>query len=164
PDCETFSKEIKVESDIDLTINLEHHSGDIEAVTIHGNHPIAGSVMIRTLSQEDISRNSTDNLGNLLKNISGLTALKTGNNISKPVIHGLYGTRISVINNGVKMAEQEWGVEHAPNVDINQFEHIDVVKGASALKYGNESVGGVVVLEPAVVPKKDTLTGNVRLS
>ena len=164
PDCETFSKEIKVESDIDLTINLEHHSGDIEAVTIHGNHPIAGSVMIRTLSQEDISRNSTDNLGNLLKNISGLTALKTGNNISKPVIHGLYGTRISVINNGVKMAEQEWGVEHAPNVDVNQFEHIDVVKGASALKYGNESVGGVVVLEPAVVPKKDTLMGSVRLS
>src|SRR5690606_12677500 len=88
PDCETFSKEINVESDIDLTINLEHHSGDIEAVTIHGNHPIAGSVMIRTLSQEDISRNSTDNLGNLLKNISGLSALKTGNNISKPVIHG----------------------------------------------------------------------------
>ncbi|ACU07139.1 Outer membrane hemin receptor [Flavobacteriaceae bacterium 3519-10] len=164
PDCETFSKQIKVESDIELTINLEHHSGDIEAVTIHGNHPIAGSVMIRTLSQEDISRNSTDNLGNLLKNISGLTALKTGNNISKPVIHGLYGTRISVINNGVKMAEQEWGVEHAPNVDVNQFEHIDVVKGASALKYGNESVGGVVVLEPAVVPKKDTLIGSVRLS
>src|SRR5690606_19258074 len=96
--------------------------------------------------------------------MSGLTALNTGNNISKRDIHGLYGTRISVINNGVKMAEQEWGVEHAPNVDINQFEHIDVVKGASALKYGNESVGGVVVLEPAVVPKKDTLMGSVRLS
>lgn len=164
PDCDPSSMEIKVNRDLDLTINLEHHSGDIETVTLHGNHPIAGSVVVRTLTQEDITRNSTENLGNLLKNISGLTALKTGNNISKPVIHGLYGTRISVINNGVKMAEQEWGVEHAPNVDVNQFEHIDVVKGASALKYGNESVGGVVVLEPAVIPKKDTLMGSIKFS
>src|SRR5690606_7943310 len=108
-----------------------------------------------------IARNSTENLGNLLTSISGVTALKTGNNISKPVIHGLYGTRVSVINNGVKMAEQEWGVEHAPNVDVNMFEHIYVIKGAAALKYGNESVSGIVVLEPAVIPKKDTIMLNL---
>lgn len=164
PDCAPFSQTVSVFQDIDLSVQLEHHTGDIEAVTLHGNHRKMGSVAIQTVSQEDISRNSTENLGNLLTGISGVTALKTGNNISKPVIHGLYGTRVSIINNGVKMAEQEWGVEHAPNVDINQFEHIDVVKGAAALKYGNESVGGVVVLEPAVIPRKDTLTGSLRFS
>ena len=62
------------------------------------------------------------------------------------------------------MAEQEWGVEHAPNVDVNMFEHIDVVKGATALKYGNETVGGAVVLEPAIIPKKDTIMGNLKFS
>lgn len=164
PDCEVFTQEVTVDKNIELTINLEHHVGEIETVTLHGSHKNAGSIVIKTISQEEISRNSTENLGNLLTSISGVTALKTGNNISKPVIHGLYGTRISVINNGVKMAEQEWGVEHAPNVDVNMFEHIDVVKGATALKYGNESVGGVVVLEPAVIPKKDTIMGNLKFS
>lgn len=164
PDCEAFTQEVVVDKNIELTINLEHHVGEIETITLHGNHKKTGSVVIKTISQEEISRNSTENLGNLLTSISGVTALKTGNNISKPVIHGLYGTRISVINNGVKMAEQEWGVEHAPNVDVNMFEHIDVVKGATALKYGNESVGGVVVLEPAVIPKKDTIMGNLKFS
>src|SRR5690606_17276888 len=164
PECAPFSQVLDVTKDIDLIIHLEHHTGDIEAVTLHGNHRKMGSVVIQTLSQQDISRNSTENLGNLLSSISGVTALKTGNNISKPVIHGLYGTRVSIINNGVKMAEQEWGVEHAPNVDINQIEHIDVVKGVAALKYGNESVGGVVVLEPAVIARKDTVQGSVKFS
>ena len=164
PECDPITEELLVNKDVVITLQLEHHAADIETVTLHGNHKKKSSVIVRTLSQEEISRNSTENLGNLLTNISGVSALKTGNNISKPVIHGLYGTRVSVINNGVKMAEQEWGVEHAPNVDVNMFEHIDVIKGAAALKYGNESVGGVVVLEPAVIPKKDTIMGNLKFS
>lgn len=164
PDCEPFYEQIMVDKDLDLMLNLEHHIHEIESVTIHGNHKNSGSMIVKTVDKTEISRNSTENLGNLLTQISGVTALKTGNNISKPVIHGLYGSRISVINNGVKMAEQEWGVEHAPNIDVNFFDHIDVIKGASALKYGNEVIGGVVVLEPKVLPKKDTLMGSLGFS
>lgn len=164
PDCNDYTENVGVTQDVHLAITLEHHIGEIEAVTVHGNHKTKGSVIMQTLSHSDIERNSTENLGNLLSKISGVTALKTGNNISKPVIHGLYGSRIAIVNNGVKMAEQEWGVEHAPNVDVNDFEHIDVVKGASALKYGSDAVGGAVVLEPAVLPKRDTIMGSVKLS
>ncbi len=164
PDCQTLSEEIVVDKHLQIILNLEHHISEIETVKIHAIHKKEGSVLIKTLNKGEIERNSTENLGNLLAGISGVTALKTGNNISKPVIHGLYGTRVSIMNNGVKMAEQEWGVEHAPNVDVNMFEHIDVVKGASALKYGNESVGGVVILEPAISPKKDTILGRLKFS
>ena len=164
PLCDDYTENVKVDRDVHLVITLEHHTNEIQTVTIHGSHKAKGSVIMKTLEKTDIERNSTENLGNLLSRIAGVTALKTGNNISKPVIRGLYGSRISILNNGVKMAEQEWGVEHAPNVDVNDFEHIDVVKGASALKYGNEGVGGVVVLEPAILPKKDTIMGSVKLS
>jgi iron complex outermembrane receptor protein len=164
PDCNDYTENVGVTQDVHLAIALEHHIGEIEAVTVHGSHKTKGSVIMQTLSHSDIERNSTENLGNLLSKISGVTTLKTGNNISKPVIHGLYGSRIAIVNNGVKMAEQEWGVEHAPNVDVNDFEHIDVVKGASALKYGSDAVGGAVVLEPAVLPKRDTIMGSIKLS
>ncbi|MCD9856064.1 TonB-dependent receptor [Epilithonimonas sp. JDS] len=164
PACDDYTENVKIDKDLHLAITLEHHIGEIETVNLHGSHKTKGSVIMKTLDKTEIERNSTENLGNLLSKISGVTALKTGNNISKPVIHGLYGSRVSILNNGVKMAEQEWGVEHAPNVDVNDFEHVDVVKGASALKYGNEGVGGVVVLEPAILPKIDTVMGSVRLS
>ncbi|MGZ5272975.1 MAG: TonB-dependent receptor domain-containing protein, partial [Kaistella sp.] len=164
PDCEPFSEQISVNKDLDITLNLEHHSADIETVTIHGTHKNASALIIKTLDKKDLERNSTENLGNILSGISGVSALKTGNNIAKPIIHGLYGSRIAIINNGVKMAEQEWGVEHAPNVDVSHFEHIDVIKGASALKYGSDAIGGVVLLVPETFKKTDTLKGSANLS
>lgn len=164
PDCDAFSEQIKVDKDLDIVLNLEHHISDIETVTIHGAHKNTNTLIIKTLDKKDIERNSTENLGNILSGISGVGALKTGNNITKPIIHGLYGSRIAVINNGVKMAEQEWGVEHAPNVDVSQFEHIDVIKGASALKYGSDAIGGVILMIPETFRKTDTLKGSANLS
>ncbi|MBU4539492.1 MAG: TonB-dependent receptor [Weeksellaceae bacterium] len=164
PDCEPFTEQIKVDKDLEITLNLEHHISDIETITIHGTHKKTNTLIVKTLDQKDLERNSTENLGNVLSGISGVGALKTGNNVAKPVIHGLYGSRISIINNGVKMAEQEWGVEHAPNVDVTQFEHIDVIKGASALKYGSDAIGGVVLMIPETFKKADTLKGSANLS
>lgn len=164
PDCNDYTENVGVTKDLHLAITLEHHIQDIETVTVHGSHKNNGSMVVKTIDKSTISRNITENLGNLLTNISGVNTLKTGNNIAKPIIHGLYGSRVVILNDGVKLAEQEWGVEHAPNVDVNNFEHIDVVKGASALKYGSGAVGGVVVLQPQVLPKKDTIMGAVSLS
>lgn len=158
-----FSEDIKISRDMELEIRLEMHAKEIEAVHLVQHHK-GGSLVIKSVSAEDLARNATENLGNLLTYISGVSTLKTGNNISKPIIHGLYGSRILIMNNGVRLAEQEWGVEHAPNVDAANYEHIDVIKGASALKYGGDAVGGVVVLEPPVVPKKDTVFGQAALS
>ncbi|MBS1550113.1 MAG: TonB-dependent receptor [Bacteroidetes bacterium] len=164
PDCDDYSKELMVNDHFFLKIQLEHHVSEIESVTIHRKHKDNGAMVVATLQNKEIQRNTTENLGNLLSNISGVSALKTGNNIAKPMINGLYGDRIGIISNGVNLADQEWGVEHAPNVDANGFEHIDVVKGASALKYGMNFVGGVVVLEPEIYPKKDTLKGRVSVN
>lgn len=163
-ECAPFNQDIDLYKDVHVEIQLEHHVGEIETVNIHGTHKNTGTMVVKTLEKTDIERNSTENLGNLLTNVSGVSALKTGNNISKPIIHGLYGSRISIINNGVKLAEQEWGVEHAPNVEITNFQHIDVIKGASALKYGGDAVGGVVVLEPEIFPRKDGMSGSMNFT
>lgn len=163
-ECDDYQEEIKIQSDLFLKIILEHHVTEIETVKLHKKSRESGSVRVSTISNKELSRNATENLGSLVSNISGVSALKTGNNIAKPIIHGLYGDRVTVVNNGVKLADQEWGVEHAPNVDTNNFDHVDVVKGASALRFGMNASGGVVVLEPEIFPKKDTLKGKAKLS
>ncbi|MDY3316667.1 TonB-dependent receptor [Riemerella anatipestifer] len=163
-DCESFTRKITLNSNIKINIFLEHHTNEIETVVVHGIHKKSGTAVIKTLEQSFLAQKTTENLGNILSEISGVNSIKTGNNISKPVIQGLYGSRVLVMNNGIKMAEQEWGIEHAPSVDPNTFDHIDVVKGASALKYGGNAIGGVVLLESPKYPKKDTLMGKVALS
>ena len=109
PDCNDYTENIGITQDLHLTITLEHHIQDIETVTLHGSHKNNGSMVVKTIDKSMISRNVTENLGNLLTNISGVNVLKTGNNIAKPIIHGLYGSRVSILNDGVKLAEQEWG-------------------------------------------------------
>ncbi|MBA3987214.1 MAG: TonB-dependent receptor, partial [Flavobacteriales bacterium] len=74
--------------------------------------------------------------------------------------HGLHSSRVVIMNNGVRMQDQEWGVEHAPNVDLNTAGSISVIKGASALQYGGDAVGGIVLVEPSRIIRKDTLFGN----
>jgi iron complex outermembrane receptor protein len=61
----------------------------------------------------------------------------------------------------VRLEDQEWGTEHAPNFDVNAGK-ITVIKGASGLQYGGDAVGGLVVIEPISV--KDTLFGKTILN
>lgn len=164
PECDPFSQEVNVDRNLLLHIAMEHHSDEIETISLIMPHQSEGSVVISTLDNETILRNSSENLGNLLSAVSGVGTLKTGNNISKPIIHGLYGSRISVINDGVKMAEQEWGVEHAPSIEPTAFEHIDLVKGSSTLKFSGDAVGGIVLLEPQNFPSRDSLMGTVHVT
>lgn len=162
--CENYEENIKVDRNLILKISLEHHTEEIEKVTIHAPHKTSTTTEIQTLESEEIERNSNENLGNLLAKISGVNVLKTGNSIAKPVIRGLYGSRILVFNNSVRLSEQEWGVEHAPSADPTAFEHLEVIKGAGVLKYGGDAIGGVIALEPKIFRAKDTLMGKVLLA
>ena len=107
---------------------------------------------------QSIEKYSNQTLGDVLTEVAGVSTLKTGNAVVKPIINGLYGSRVAVLNNNVKLEDQQWGSEHAPNFDINSANKITVIKGASALQYGGDAIGGLVLIEPLSV-KKDTLFG-----
>lgn len=110
------------------------------------------------LKTETIEKYSDASLGDALKEVAGVYSLKTGNTIVKPVINGLHSSRVPVISNNVRLEDQQWGTEHAPNLDINSAGKISVIKGASALQYGGDAIGGLVLVEPVNV-LKDTLFG-----
>ena len=78
----------------------------------------------------------------------------------KPIINGLYGSRVPIINNNVKLEDQQWGTEHAPNFDVNAANKITVIKGASGLQYGGDTIGGLVIIEPVIVKKGDVIKCN----
>ena len=116
------------------------------------------SILEQKIKLETIEKYSSQSLGDALKEVAGVTLLKRGSNIVKPIINGLHSSRVRIISNNVKLEDQEWGSEHAPNFDINAAGKLTVIKGASALQYGGDAVGGMVIIEPVTV-KKDTLFG-----
>src|SRR5688500_11682563 len=83
-----------------------------------------------------------------LSKINGVTLLQTGSTISKPVIHGLHSNRVLTINNGVRQEGQQWGNEHAPEIDPFIANRLTVIKGVDELRYGSDAIGGVILVEP----------------
>ena len=112
----------------------------------------------RKIKQVTIEKYGSQSLGDALKEVAGVSTLKAGHNVVKPIINGLHSSRIPIINNNVRLEDQQWGTEHAPNFDINSAATIEIIKGASGLQYSGDAIGGLVLINPVVV-KKDTLFG-----
>lgn len=164
PECKNIIRSVVIKDDTEKDFQLEHHAEELNQILLSGEKFKDQTVPETTLSSEVLERYSGANLGDALKEISGVSSLNTGSNIVKPVIHGLHSSRILILNNNVRMQDQQWGVEHAPNIDINSASSLKVIKGAAALQYGGDAVGGVIRVEPSIAPVKDTLIGNTILS
>lgn len=100
------------------------------------------------------------NLASSLEQVKGVSTIRSGVTLAKPVLHGMYGNRLLIMNNGVRQQGQQWGDDHAPEVDLNNAESVNIVKGAEAVKHGAEALGGVIELVGKTLPYEHTsLTG-----
>ncbi len=115
------------------------------------------------LSGNALNATRGQSLGESLKTLPGLYSIQTGPSISKPVIHGLYSNRIITLNNGVRQEDQQWGTEHAPQIDPFLATRITVIKGAAGIRYGSDAIGGVILIEPAAMPTVTGLGGELNL-
>ena len=116
PYCSARGFTVKISGDTEKTFRLEHHLEELNEVTLQGNAVLDKT---KTLNEKIISSNalerfSSGSLGDALNSLSGVSSLNTGNTVVKPMINGLHSSRVLIINNGVRMEDQEWGTEHAP--------------------------------------------------
>ena len=117
----------------------------LESVVIEASHLDAyQSVALQNL-EVDKAALLTNSIGDLTEQVSGISILKTGANISKPIVHGLHSNRVLVINDGLRHGYQVWGEGHAPEIDASHVSEIEVIKGAGTVKYGPEALGGVIL-------------------
>ncbi len=159
--CETKRVEVDILGDSYKKILMEHHTEELEEVAVTSNVIKKTTVTAQEtiLKSETLAQYSSQSLGDALKEVPGVYSINTGSTIVKPIINGMHSSRILILNNGVRLQDQEWGIEHAPNIDINSANQISVIKGSGALSYGGDAIGGVVVINPSRIIRKDTLYG-----
>ncbi|MFL2629966.1 MAG: TonB-dependent receptor [Flavobacteriaceae bacterium] len=166
PSCISMKYKIKIKGNKRKNLRLEHHIEELNEVSIYGesNDEDSKTLLENKISAETIDDYSNSTLGDLLNNLSGISSYNTGNTIVKPIINGLHSSRVLVINNGVKMEDQDWGAEHAPNIDINSIENLKLIKGAGLLEYSGSALGGIIITEPLKIDVKDSIYGKTILS
>lgn len=135
-------------------------------VVVHGNNPVkplnkVGEYVRSKILDESVGTSLTE----MLEKVNGISSIRTGTTVSKPVIQGMSGHRILLINNGAKLTGQQWGLDHAPEVDMNSFRDVLVIKGSDAIPYGSDALGGIIIMNAAPLPYANSrLSGKTILS
>lgn len=114
----------------------------------------SSTVPVSTLGRADLLERGQSTLGETLNGLPGVSSTYFGPNASRPVIRGLDGDRIRVLNNSASSLDASaLSYDHAVPLDVLSTDRIEVLRGPAALLYGGSAVGGVVNVIDNRIPR-----------
>lgn len=146
------------------SLQVNHSEQVLHQITVKDKNERTILQSKEQLDLKSLQANAGKTLSEQLKNVNGVTTLSNGATVSKPVIHGLHSNRILILNNGIRQEDQQWGSEHAPNIDPFVASNITVLKGAVGVRYGTDAIGGVVLVEPKTIRADPGWGGELNLA
>ena len=161
PECTAINKKLNLKQSRVYNLELEHHVNKLDEIIVTDSKvsKLRKSIQEVSLNISDINSYGSNTLVEAFNYIPGASILKTGNSIGKPIIHGMYGSRVGIVTDDFRQYDQQWGPDHAPNIDFDSFDIIQLIKGAAALKYGGDTSAGSIILSSKRKKLKDTLFG-----
>ena len=138
----------------------------IEEVVVSA-HPLSAEGLSQptaVLSAEFLARSLAPNLGAILSKAPGIQSASFGEAVGRPVIHGLGGTRVLIMEDRISSMDVSTSSgDHATTIEPYIADQIEVLKGTSTLLYGNSAVGGVIDVHTGRIPHElsDGVTGRV---
>ena len=129
----------------------------LDEITVTATHrhvsPIQSQSSVE-VETEFLSEQIQSSLAKSLDAVAGVQASSIGSGQSRPAIRGLGFNRLAIVHDGIRHEGQQWGDDHGLEIDQFVIDHIEIIKGASALLYGSDAIGGVLLLSSGVKPTK----------
>jgi len=116
-------------------------------ITATGAQEAAQSILTPTkvLQGDELLNKLGSTLGATLANELGVTATGYGAGSSRPVIRGLEGARVQILQNGLSVGDvSNISQDHAVGNNMQNTHQVEILRGAAALLYGSGSSGGLV--------------------
>ena len=116
---------------------------------------------ISTISGKELRQTTSTNIIDAIAKQPGVAQITTGSGISKPIIRGLGYNRIIVMNEGIRQEGQQWGDEHGIEIDGQNVNSVEILKGPASLMYGSDAMAGVLILHSAPIMPEGEMKANV---
>lgn len=134
---------------VNVTITLHATALSLSAVVVTATptatDPLNVAQATTELSGDALARKLSSSVAQTLADEPGISVRYNGPAASAPVIRGLQGDRILVLQDGQRTGDLSSAApDHAVSMDPLAAERIEVVRGPASLLYGNNALGGVV--------------------
>ena len=140
----------------------------IEEITVTSSYVShsddAANDPIHVLSEEELATNSTQSLGETVDSLLGVSSADYGAAVGQPIIRGMSGSRVKVLNNGLVVRDMSGiGIDHVNEVDLNAVKQIEIIRGPSSLMYSNGAIGGIVNVVDDTIAREDFADRDLRI-
>ncbi|RZO96505.1 MAG: TonB-dependent receptor [Gammaproteobacteria bacterium] len=107
---------------------------------------------------DEIEDNATTSLGEAVDSYLGVSIADYGAAVGQPIIRGMSGPRVKVLKNGlVNRDVSGLGADHLNDIDLNDLQQVEIIKGPSSLLYANGTSGGIInVVDNCIAPEDFT--------
>jgi outer membrane receptor protein involved in Fe transport len=141
-----------VASSGDVNLVLRRSAAILEPVNVTASRSPVSTLMsplpTSFLAGEDIHREGSISLAHSLAKLPGVRTVSSGEQIGKPLIRGLVGPRVLVLDDGSRIEDYSWSDEDAPSLDSRLAQRVEVIRGPASVLYGSEALSGVVNVLP----------------
>lgn len=145
-----------------IQIALERLPFQLETIRVYGSNRNLSQFEETTdlaLGEAELQRRVGMTLASALANETGISQRTMGRAVARPVIRGLGGDRLLILENGERTGDKSASsADHAVSIDPTTAEGIEVTRGPASLIYGSSTLGGVINVKsnniPQVLPKR----------
>ena len=111
---------------------------------------------LHLVKSDDLESEPTTSLGEALDGLTGVGSADYGTAVGQPIIRGMSGARIKVLNNGLVVRDVAGiGADHPNDIDLFNATQIEIVKGPSSMLYANGTIGGIINIVDNSIAKTD---------
>ena len=136
-------------------------------VTSSFTHQVEGqnAHAVEVISGDNITQNLSQSLGEHLSTTLGVSANNFGAAVGQPVIRGMSGNRVKILQNNLVVRDVSGiGPDHPIDLDLGNVQQIEVVRGAAALLHSNGASGGIINIVDNTIARTDIEEPSVTLS
>ncbi len=150
------------------TVSVTLKPTSIESIVVYASALHSNSLEmtspVSVIAGDQLKDASAATLGETLKKLPGVSSSYFGPVASSPILRGMDGPRVRVMQNGLDTADvSRVGPDHSVTTESLVAEQVEVLRGPATLLYGSGAIGGVVNVVDSRIPtdQLDKLEGTV---
>ena len=144
---------------LDLIVSLDLHFAEIVSVSPNARPAFESYQPTSVLMGQDLHKQMGDTLGATLKEEPGVAMRSLGAGPARPVIRGLDGDRIAILQDGQRSGDlSSQSADHGVTINPASATRIEVVRGPATLMHGSNAIGGLVNVLTEQIPTRPIST------